>query len=234
MRKRRNKYAAREHVQVWYPRAHDMALPNVPVELRRDMRLRISPWLTALADAGRGIKVSDCWNVAQGFVVTANDPVVLYVEGVYCDEDEVLVEPFVCDCGCNVSHGGPIPHGWATVDGQIVDLAAEFLDWRGGPCKRAYEPSAVYTNAQIVEANEDDLDSWGVLSRNLFFQSEQFATLPEEWKKEWKDFEQADGGGDEEYCAYLEAREDFVHEKVVFESAKHRIIERYKPQAVAA
>jgi hypothetical protein len=56
--------------------------------------------------------------------MTANDPAVLYVEG------------FWAECQ---------GHAWATVDGYLVDLVGEFLQWRDGENNGMYEPQEVFT-----------------------------------------------------------------------------------------
>ncbi|MGB8989250.1 MAG: hypothetical protein WCC37_21810 [Candidatus Sulfotelmatobacter sp.] len=119
---RRDRYRKRLAVELWFPHAHDLELIHVPLPLKSTIRAKIAPWVANLTPAVsvltldptpplQGIRGGDCWNVAQSFVLTADVPSVLLVEGVWarshtntfvekCEEDEFAV-----------------PHSWVTVDG---------------------------------------------------------------------------------------------------------------------
>jgi hypothetical protein len=52
----------------WYPKVEDLQLPTVPEEVRPRIRKRLEPWLQTLQDQGFGVKVGDCYAVAQALV----------------------------------------------------------------------------------------------------------------------------------------------------------------------
>ena len=63
-----SKYVRRGAVEVWYPKAHELQLPNVPPEERRAIRKKLAPILAILHDHDEnrvGVKFGDCWNIAQ-------------------------------------------------------------------------------------------------------------------------------------------------------------------------
>ena len=117
----------RKQVEVWHPKAHNLQLPHVPPEARQAIRKKLSPWLANLKDYDGqrvGVKVGDCWNIAQSLTLTAQDDTVQYVEGVWSDCQQ---------------------HGWNLIDGYVVDLVDEFFIWQGREGERLREPLNVYT-----------------------------------------------------------------------------------------
>ncbi len=122
--------------KVWYPTAADLPLLHVPEDARPQLRKRLEPWLARLTHMGGntkrvGIKVGDCYRVAQALVLTAKDRNVKYVEGMW-------------------GHGAS--HGWAVVDGCRVDLVGEFLCWRDGDNERFYEPHQEFSEQELRAA----------------------------------------------------------------------------------
>jgi hypothetical protein len=154
-RKRRAAKKAQQEAK-WYPTAAELQLPQVPAELREQIRARIAPWLAGLHDYdGNRLAVvaGDCWNAAQSFVLTANDPGVLYVEGSW----ETT--------GPNKKGPTPVHHGWMTVDGYIVDLMDERFRHAGEWTDEEshYEPLNTYT-CEEVQDFYDEVGCWEIIS----------------------------------------------------------------------
>ncbi len=108
---------------IWYPEAADLRLLHVPEEARKRVRERLAPWLLRLSHTGQGqrigVKIGECYRVAQALVMTAEDPGVRYVEGAWVHPKRLKEKG-----------EQPQPHAWTTVDGQRVDLIGEFDCWR--------------------------------------------------------------------------------------------------------
>jgi hypothetical protein len=131
----------RKQTTLWFPTAPDLSLAHIPEDARPQLRKRLEPWLAKLTHMGGktqrvGIKGGDCYRVAQALVLTANDPSVKYIEGVW-------------------GRGGAA-HGWATVDGYRVDLVGEFLYWRDGDNERLYEPYQAFSAEELRAALEEN------------------------------------------------------------------------------
>jgi len=123
------KLRQRREVKVWYPRASDLVLPDVPASERSEVR-RILSWLGKLPVRG-----GTCWQTAQAVTLLSRNPCVQYVEGVYYLAESALDEPM----------SNPYPHAWNLVNGHCVDLLTEFHNWRfGGEDKWLHEPLKVY------------------------------------------------------------------------------------------
>jgi hypothetical protein len=121
---------------LWYPTADELPLLHIPEDIRQQLRKRLTPWLAHLTHTGGntqrvGIKQGGCWRVAQALVMTAKDPNVKYVEGLW-------------------SHGAA--HAWATVDGHRVDLINELFVRRDDSGERMYEPFQEFTYEELREA----------------------------------------------------------------------------------
>ncbi len=139
------KLRQRRFVPVWYPRAHDLLLPDVPVGERVEIRGILS-WLGKLPVRG-----GTCWQTSQTVTLLARDARVQYVEGAHWNTkngaghdgpmseraDGTLECTSVCTCK-------PLPHAWNLVNGHVVDLLAEFHNWRFGG-DWLHEPLKVYT-----------------------------------------------------------------------------------------
>jgi hypothetical protein len=109
----------------WYPTADELPLLHIPEDVRVQLRQLLARWLGKLTHTGGntqrvGIKQGECYRVAQALVLTAKDPNVVYVEGVW-------------------GRGGS-PHAWAMVDGYCVDPINELFVWRDGEREQWYEP----------------------------------------------------------------------------------------------
>src|SRR6266404_2349165 len=139
----------RWNTKVWFPSANDLPLLHVPEDARPVLRKRIDAWLRRMVhclsiqddsfDGKRlGIQGGKCWEVAQSLVMTANDPNVKLVEGVWIRPNELEEKDHQ-----------PAPHTWAMVDGYRVDLIGEFYCWRNDDCEWLYEPLAEYTYADL-------------------------------------------------------------------------------------
>jgi hypothetical protein len=126
----------RKSTKVWFPKACDLPLTHIPEDVRSQIRNRLDLWLRRMTHAGGntqrvGIKGGDCYRVAQALVLTAKDPSVKYVEGMW-------------------GHGSA--HAWATVDGYRVDLINELYIWRDNDNERLYEPYREFSEAELREA----------------------------------------------------------------------------------
>lgn len=126
----------RRNTKVWYPTAADLPLAHIPEDARSRLRERLEPWLVKLTHMGGktqrvGVKGGQCYRVAQALVLTAKDPNVRYVEGLW-------------------AHGAG--HGWAIVDGYRVDLIGEFFHWRDGSNERFYEPHQEFSADELRAA----------------------------------------------------------------------------------
>jgi hypothetical protein len=126
--------------KVWYPTGADLPLTHVPEDARPQLRERLDPWLRNMTHMGGntgrvGIKGGDCYRIAQALVLTANDPNVKYIEGLW-------------------SYGAG--HAWATVDGYLVDLVGEFLHWRDGNNEKNYESYQEFSADELRTALEEE------------------------------------------------------------------------------
>jgi hypothetical protein len=134
--------------------AAKLKLPDVPRRERKEVRKFLAPLLGNLS-----IKVGECWNNSQQLMSVANSPRVGYVEGVY----EANGSRCVCWCEHEFK---PIPHGWNTVDGHLVDLTLEFR-WATEPTFNKnwlHEPFKSYSSAEFRMFTDevDDLDGLSV------------------------------------------------------------------------
>jgi hypothetical protein len=128
------KLRKRRSVEIWYPRASDLVLPDIPAGERAEVR-KILSWLGKLP-----IRGGECWQTAQAVTLLARDPRVRYVEGVYYLAESALDGPM----------SKPYPHAWNLVNGHCVDLLTESHNWRfGGEDVWLHEPLKVYTLEEI-------------------------------------------------------------------------------------
>jgi hypothetical protein len=162
--------------------AAKVRLPDVPRRERKEVRKVLAPLLSSIV-----IKAGDCWNNSQQLMTVANNPRVGYVEGVYeaeCKE---------CECGCN-----PIPHGWNTVDGHLVDLTLEFR-WFTEPTFNKnwlHEPFKEFTQGDIEMYidNIKELDTFAITPLifshdacdvfGLYYSEEEYDHIVEMWDGE--------------------------------------------------
>ena len=168
-----SKYARREAVELWKPKAHELQLPHVPPEERRAIRKKLSPILAILHDYDDnpvGVKFGDCWNIAQSLTLTAQDADIQYVEGAWA---------------------WGTPHGWNLVNGYVVDLVDERTMWEGREAERFREPLNVYSYREVNSFYEDYFGGWEIMSVHLD------STFPQ------VDFDYDDDNYQEEFDAYL-------------------------------
>lgn len=132
----------RWNTEIWYPRSFDLQLSNIPEDVRPQIRKRLTPILNSLEV---GVQAGMCWEVAQQLVLTASDPEVRYVEGVW-------TRPLELEKG-----GHPAPHAWATVDGHRVDLIGEFYGWRttGDDADWLYEVLRSFTFKELSALDKE-------------------------------------------------------------------------------
>jgi hypothetical protein len=141
----------RQKIMTWYPRAVDLALPAVPVG--RD-RAEVRKILGRVLAGGKfPVCSGTCWQTAQATALLARDPRVQYVEGVSWNVKRVgeqYAPLFQHDgeCSSDVCVCKPLPHAWNTVSGHVVDLQAEFFNWRFGG-EYLHEPMKVYSAEDI-------------------------------------------------------------------------------------
>src|SRR5258708_37882344 len=118
-----------EEPTVWYPTADDLLLLKVRKLLRPRIRERLRPWLSPLRHAitgePMGIVARSCFETAQALVMTAHDPDVKYIEGVYID-------PWFLQHSEPSEYPDPEAHAWVTVDGFYVDLMDELMAKKSG------------------------------------------------------------------------------------------------------
>src|SRR5712664_4205525 len=140
---------SRCNVAEWYPRPNDLALPDVPASEQAEVR-KILGWLGKLPVRG-----GTCWQTAQAITLLAHDPRVQYVEGVSWNVKRIgagqYAPMFQHDGGCNsdVCVCRPLPHAYNLVSGHIVDLLAEFFNWRFGS-EYLHEPSKVHSTEDLL------------------------------------------------------------------------------------
>ena len=134
--KRKRRQRLRWSCQCWYPRANDLQLPDVPAGDRAEVR-RILNWLGKLPVRG-----GTCWQTSQAVTLLGRDPRVQYVEGASWIVKNIdgQTEPMFNEGLLQQ----PFPHGWNLVNGHVVDLLAEFHNWRFGG-DWLHEPLKVYT-----------------------------------------------------------------------------------------
>lgn len=145
--------------KLWYPKASDLQLPEVPADNREQVRARLEPVLARLSSVESimdgdsvsrlSIKASDCWNVSQSLVLTAKDPDILYVEGAwdFVEKDR---------------YASAAPHGWNLVDGYVVDLSRELYLRQGHAYSVEREPLRQFTHEEVSELL-GDFGDWAPL-----------------------------------------------------------------------
>lgn len=119
----------------WYPTADDLKLNAVPDTARESVREKLRPVLANMTHLGGrtqrvGIMRGKCFRNAQALVLTAKDPSIKYIEGMW---------------------GYGTAHAWVTVDGHRVDLTDERLQFLDGPkhTERYYEPFEEFSEQQL-------------------------------------------------------------------------------------
>lgn len=132
---------------VWYPTVDKLLLLKVPKRQRPRIRERLRPWLSPLRHAVTGepigVVARSCFETAQALVMTARDPGVKYVEGVYID-------PWFLQHSEPGDHPDPEAHAWATVDGFYVDLMDELMAKKSGSARgRRYQEHSIYTHQEV-------------------------------------------------------------------------------------
>jgi hypothetical protein len=187
-RMRRQYNAKRLNTTIWYPRAHQLQLPDVPREHQVQVRKLLTPALRKMTQAHIPVQGKHCWQIAQALVMAINNPRCNYVEGVWTRPHEL--DDVVCECGEN-HHKEPAPHAWNTIDGHRVCLVRELYNYNsyGGDGDWLYEPLHEYSHAEInkmVEDGEisglDDLawsDFGDISGSYLFWKTHTEESLPE-------------------------------------------------------
>jgi hypothetical protein len=143
----------RQNVKIWYPKANDLMLPDVPTaEDRAEVRQALA-WLGKLPVRG-----GHCWQSSQAVTLLAQDPRVQYVEGVSWNVKQFRAGQYVplfqhdgeCPSVCSCK---PLPHAWNSVSvnghAYVVDLLAEFFNWRFGS-EYLHEPLKVYSLEEML------------------------------------------------------------------------------------
>jgi hypothetical protein len=138
----------RESVKIWYPKADDLALPDVPSHARSEVR-KILGFLGKFP-----VRSGTCWQTAKAVTLLSRDPRVEYVEGVSWNVEQIggrYVPMFrhEGECSSDVCVCKPLPHAWNLVNGHVVDLLAEFSNWRFGS-EYLHEPLKVYSAEDLV------------------------------------------------------------------------------------
>lgn len=174
----------RETTEVWFPKAWDLALPDVPDHAKQSVREHLSKILPLMrygyGDRKRlGVRFGECWKIAQNLTVADGSGRTRYVEGAYASLRE-------CECGCNECSGErtAYAHGWNTVDGYTVDLIVEFFIWQtfGKDAEWFHEPLRDFSREEVDENGETSgIDSWDISSL-LWFEDGGDASLPEQFK----------------------------------------------------
>ena len=142
----------RQGITTWYPRASDLVLPDVPPNERAEVR-QILGWLGRFP-----VHVGTCWQTAQAVTLLAHDPRVEYVEGVSWNVKRVGARQYVPmfqhdgECSSSVCVCKPLPHAWNLVNGHVVDLLAEFYNWRFGS-DYLHEPLKVYSPEDLLRVD---------------------------------------------------------------------------------
>jgi hypothetical protein len=121
----------RSSVKTWYPRANDLQLPDVPTGERAEVRKILGRVLTGQFPVRGG----HCWQTAQAVTLLARDPRVECVEGASLNVERIGERfapkfPHGGECASDVCVCKPLPHAWNLVNGHVVDLLAEFFNWR--------------------------------------------------------------------------------------------------------
>ncbi len=139
----------RRDLKIWYPKANALVLPEVPPNERAEVR-KILGWLGNFP-----VHAGTCWKTAQAVALTAHDARVEYVEGVSWNVKRtgaglyVPMFPHDGECASVVCVCKPLPHAWNAVNGHVVDLLAEFHNWRFGG-EWLHEPSKVYSAEDLL------------------------------------------------------------------------------------
>jgi len=163
------KLRQRRFMPIWYPRSHDLVLPDVPAGERGEVR-RILSWLGKLPVRG-----GTCWQTSQAVTLLARDPRVQYVEGASWIVKNIdgQTEPMFNEGLLQQ----PFPHGWNLVNGHVVDLLEEFHNWRFGG-EWLHEPLKVYT-MEDLQAFEKLGGNFSIFQNGWMEQHEDSFTKPE-------------------------------------------------------
>ena len=143
------KLRQRQSAKVWYPRASDLLLPDVPPRDRAEIRKILS-----FLDGKFPVHAGTCWQTAQTLTLLSRDSRVSYVEGVSWNVKQIEVGRYVPmfphdgECASSVCVCRPLPHVWNLVNGHVVDLQGEFYNWRFGS-EYLHEPLKVYSLEDI-------------------------------------------------------------------------------------
>jgi hypothetical protein len=143
------KLRQRQSVTIWYPKVDDLVLPDVHPHAQTEVR-QILGWLGKFP-----VQAGTCWQTAQAVVLMTHDPRVEYVEGVSWNVKCVGggryagMFPHDGECTSSVCVCKPLPHAWNTVNGFVVDLLAEFYNWRFSGSEYLHEPLKVYSLEDI-------------------------------------------------------------------------------------
>lgn len=147
--KQRKAVDVRWNTKLWYPSAADLQLPDLPENLRPEARLVLDRALPKMFQHGVGIQSGKCWRIAQALAIAADEELG-YVEGVWMrspnnswsNSDDAI---------------NPVPHGWNSFHGHIVDLVAEFYNWNsfGEDAPWLHEPLKEYSLQDLRNFEEE-------------------------------------------------------------------------------
>lgn len=210
---RRARLQRRSNVELWYPKATELKLPNVPEQFRSEVRKYLAPVLRRFSQAGHeidiAVKAGECWNTAQCLQVFADDKL-KYVEGVWTRSPENA-------WWSAEDAADPSPHAWNSYQGYIVDLIAEFYNWNssGEDSPWLHEPVREYSYAELDSYMEiKDGNHWICVSSGLWLSNGGRETLSEEIQRNLT----RDGNDSEHQRAF-----DFVND-IVFKECKERLL----------
>jgi len=159
-RREQAEYDARWNTEIWYPKASDLQLPDVPENLRPQARSVLERALPPMFERDVEIRARNCWQIAQGLTLAA-DGAIDYVEGVW--------ERSLDNAIGNPDGKNPEPHAWNSFRGHIIDLVAEFYNWRssGDDSPWLHEPLKEYTFSDLCSFEDEyecGLDGYDISS----------------------------------------------------------------------
>ncbi len=135
----------RQSTEVWHPSSADLQLPDLPENLRPEARLMLNRALPKIRRR-TGVRACACWQIAQALTIAA-DGELGYVEGVW---ERAPENPIAGDIAA-------VPHGWTSFHGHIIDLVAEFYNWRtfGDDAPWLHEPLQEYSLPDLHKFEEE-------------------------------------------------------------------------------
>lgn len=210
-------FDARWNTEVWYPKASDLQLPDVPENLRDEVRAVLKRALPLMFARGVSVRANWCWQIAQSLTATAIGDLG-YVEGVWTrapgnqlyvpkrDKEDIAA------------------HAWNSFHGHVIDLMAEFYNWQssGEDSPWFHEPLKEYSLEELRDSGYFDdqinaIDSLDI-SSGIWLENGGHESLPEHLKEALY--------GDIEFDTYID--------QVVFKDAKECLLARINAQEAQA